>query len=162
MCADRGSASLAPQLTLPPQVVAVWRWHAVLGCAGSWLALVLAGWWWPSWNPVLWLVGVAALILTAADLGWLIRRRHTAYRYALDAHGLRLRHGVFSSTRLMVPANQILYLEMQQGPLQRAFKLSTLRVGTVGSVHEVGPLDAAEAAALAATHLNRTPVDAPR
>lgn len=150
---------------LPAQVPALWRWRAVIGC------IVGCGLLWSAtliWPGVQWvgalavLGGPIAVAATLADIVWLVARRHASYRYALDQHGLRLRQGVLIAHRTVVPAAQILYVDVSQGPIERALRLSTLRIGTLGSTHEVGPLAEADALALAENHLNRTPHDAPR
>jgi membrane protein YdbS with pleckstrin-like domain len=42
--------------------------------------------------------------------------------------------------RLRVPLTQVLYVDVRQGPVVRVLGLSRVRVGTLGSAHDVGPL----------------------
>lgn len=151
--------------SLPAQVSVLWRWQALIGCVVTcgllWSATLI----WPdqAWVGVLAVSGAAlAIVATVADLAWLVRRRHATYRFALDGRGLRLRQGVLVAHRTVVPADQILYVDVRQGPIERALGLSTVRVGTLGSSHEVGPVAETEALALAERHLHRIPDDAAR
>lgn len=151
--------------SLPARVPALWRWQAAIGCAVTCGLLWSATLVWPDqgWVGLLATGGTAlAAAATILDLTWLVRRRHATYRYDLDQRGLRLRQGVLVAHRTIVPANQILYVDVRQGPIERALGLSTLRIGTLGSSHEVGPLCDAQALALAEAHLSRMPHDAAR
>lgn len=149
--------------SLPSQVPVLWRWQTVIGCAVTcalfWGATLL----WPdqSWVGPLAAIGATlAVAATIADLLWLVGRRHATYRYALDRRGLLLRQGILVTHASAVPADQILYLDVRQGPIERLLGLSTLRVGTLGSSHEVGPLADDDAFTLAESHLLRIPHDA--
>ncbi|GAA0339830.1 MAG: PH domain-containing protein [Micropruina glycogenica] len=151
--------------TLPVAAVGLWRLHAVASAVIFSALLWLAGWyWWPSdWLKALAWIGIAVgAVSTVAELIWLIPRRWRAYRYCLDERGLRQREGVLVARSLTVPANQILFVDVREGPVQRALGLSTVRIGTLGSTHDLGPVGAEEAAALAQAHLNRTVDHAPR
>ena len=149
--------------SLPTQVPVLWRWQSAIGCVVACALLWAATLIWPdlAWVSLLAAAGAAlAVSATAADLAWLVRRRHTTYRFALDERGLRLRQGILIVHRTIVPADQILYVDVRQGPIERTLGLSTLRVGTLGSSHEVGPLADSHALALAESHLHRMPHDA--
>lgn len=150
---------------LPVAVVGLWRLHSVISAVVFSALLWLAGWyWWPSdWLQTLAWIGVAVGALsTVAELIWLIPRRWRAYRYCLDERGLSQQEGVLWARSLTVPANQILFVDVREGPIQRAMGLRTVRIGTLGSTHDLGPLAADEASALAEAHLSRADDHAPR
>lgn len=150
MCHGEQSSSL------PPAVVGLWRVHTLVTAVVASLLLWLAGWyWWPAdWVRTLAWVGIGVTWVSAvAEVAWLVPRRWASYRYRLDRRGLRQSEGVLWSRSLTVPADQILFLDVREGPLQRAMGLRTLRVGTLGSTHDLGPLDSAVASALAEAHL---------
>ena len=112
------------------------------GAAGLVVAVVSAN---PgsSW----WLVpagAVAGAVLGCwrADRTW----KHTAWR--LDAAGFTLRRGHLWRSETRVPQSRVQHLDLQRGPLQRRFGLSTLVIHTAGTRHSavsVGGLDAGDA-----------------
>jgi membrane protein YdbS with pleckstrin-like domain len=149
---------------LPDRTLRLWRWYSVIGCLAVWAATGAAWWLWghQAWFPVAAAaVTVLALASTLADLAWLLRRRWRCYRYEVTDSGTRIHQGLLFSRRLVVPANQILFAEVRQGPWQRRLGLATVRFGTLGSVHELGPVDSSAAAAVAVRLLERSPADAP-
>lgn len=139
------------------------RIHAIVGCVAIWVLAAGAVWLWPevAWIGLAALVaGVLALVATAVDVVWLLSRRLASYRYEVSDHAVRIHHGIWFSRRLIVPAEQVLYLALRQGPVQRRFGLATVQVGTLGSVHDLGPLPFDVAAAITDHHLERQPSDA--
>lgn len=149
---------------LPARTLRLWRWHSLVGCLAV-CAAVGAAWW--LWGQQAWfavaatVVTVLALASTLADLVWLLPRRWRCYRYEVTDAGTQIRQGLLLSRRLVVPANQLLFAEVRQGPWQRRLGLATVRLGTLGSVHELGPVDTSTAAATAVRLLERSPSDAP-
>lgn len=142
--------------TLPPSVIGLWRVHTLLAAALASAVCWLVGWyWWPAdWVRALAWVGLGTTWVSAfAEVTWFVPRRWASYRYCLDERGLRQREGVLWSRNLTVPADQILFLDVREGPVQRALGLRTLRIGTLGSTHDLGPLGSAEATELAEAHL---------
>lgn len=142
--------------TLPRSVIGLWRVHTLVTAAVASVLLWLAGWvWWPTdWVRTLAWAGAGVTWVSAvAEVTWLVPRRWASYRYRLDERGLRQCEGVLWSRSLTVPADQILFLDVREGPVQRAMGLCTLRIGTLGSTHDLGPLGSAEASALAGAHL---------
>jgi len=96
-----------------------------------------------SWGPVL--GGAVAGALFGC---WRARRvwQHTAWR--LDATGFTLRRGHLWRSETRVPQSRVQHLDLQRGPLQRRFGLSTLVIHTAGTRHSavgVGGLDAGDA-----------------
>jgi membrane protein YdbS with pleckstrin-like domain len=149
---------------LPVAALTLWRGHSVAGCVGT-LAVAGASWW--AWGERPWLtvsavaVMVLALVATVADLVWLLPRRLAGYRYEVADFGTQVHQGLLLSRRLVVPAHQILFAEVRQGPWQRRLGLATVRFGTLGSVHELGPVASSAAAAVSARILDGSPADAP-
>lgn len=150
---------------LPPSVIGLWRLHTIVSAIVATVLLWLAGWfWWPAeWVRTLAWLGLG-LVWTSfvAEVTWLVPRRWASYRYRMDEFGLQHQEGVLWSRSLTVPSDQILFLDVREGPLQRALGLRTLRIGTLGSTHDLGPLMSAEASALAEAHLMHGNDHAPR
>lgn len=152
-----------PSTRLPSATLTLWRVHSALGCAGVLVVAGLATWYWRGvdWvGPVALAVGTVAVVATVVDLTWLLQRRFSSYRYELGPAGLHLVQGVMVSRRLGLSADRILYVEVRQGPVGRLLGLATVQVGTLGSVHEVGPIAVAEATTIAGRHLDRRTADA--
>lgn len=96
----------------------------------------------PAW------LGVAGAVAGAAFGCWRGERtwRYTAWR--LDAAGFALRRGHLWRSETRVPQSRVQHLDLQRGPLQRRFGLSTLVIHTAGTRHSavgVGGLDAEDA-----------------
>ena len=153
-----------PAEQLPAAALILWRSQTVLGCLAVWIVAGIAGWYWRDVDWVPWAAMAGAALAgasTAVDLVWLLPRRLVHYRYDVTGAGLRVHQGFLVSRRLVVPAGQILYVEVRQGPMHRRLGLASVQVGTLGSVHELGPLDVPTAGSIAARQLGREVADAP-
>ncbi|PKQ31896.1 MAG: hypothetical protein CVT62_05770 [Actinobacteria bacterium HGW-Actinobacteria-2] len=143
---------------LPAEALTLWRLQAIVGCL---VGCVLAAAAWLYWRDVAWVqilaVGVAAwaVVGTVFDMLWLLPRRLAYYRYEVDGTGTRIRQGRVFERRLLVPADQILFTELRQGPWQRRLGLGTVRMGTLGSVHDLGPVELGTAKQICDSPLSR-------
>ena len=122
------------------RTVSAWRLQALAGVAVAALAAVaavialpqLAGW------PAGLLGG---LLVVAAGLAlWLPALAHARLRYRLDEQGLTIEHGILWRHRIIVPRVRVQHSDISQGPLQRAFGVTTLRLYTAGSRFTVNSL----------------------
>ncbi|MFA6218877.1 MAG: PH domain-containing protein [Erythrobacter sp.] len=84
----------------------------------------------PGYTGVVWLpVGLLALWL-------LIRmpmRRYAARGYSLEGERLRVVRGILFRSDTVVPFGRVQHIDVDQGPLERAFGLATLTVHTAGT-----------------------------
>lgn len=90
----------------------------------------------------------AALVLIPAWAVWIARRRWLRTRWRLDDDGFGIRRGHMWRSDTRIPGSRVQHLDIQRGPLERAFGLSTLVVHTAGtrnSAVSVSGLDHAEA-----------------
>ena len=87
------------------------------------------------------LVAIALLALLAwSALVWpRIQYRHLRYR--VDPTGLAIRRGVLWREDLRVPRSRVQHTDVNQGPIERSFGLSTLIVFTAGTQHAKVSLD---------------------
>ena len=111
------------------------------GAAALVLALALDAWS-PAW------AGIAGAIVGAAFGLWRGHRSWTYTGWRLDAAGFTLRRGHLWRSETRVPQSRVQHLDLQRGPLQRRFGLSTLVIHTAGTRHSavsVGGLDAGDA-----------------
>lgn len=136
---------------LPPRALAVARLETavattgllVLGCTAAML------WQLPLTRVVLVLAAALLVIWAALDLTILAPRRHAAYRFRVDDRVIEVHRGVLVASELLIPLDQVLFVDTRQGPLVRLFGVTTVRIGTVGSSHDIGPLEPDHAEALA-------------
>jgi membrane protein YdbS with pleckstrin-like domain len=83
----------------------------------------------PSFLPYLLLAGLAImvlLILTSTILGF--RRK----KYALRQHDIIYKCGWLWRSTTIIPFNRVQHAEVHQGPIERLFNLSSLKVYTAG------------------------------
>lgn len=82
--------------------------------------LVHPGWWWP-------FAGVAAI---AVWTGWISARLVTAHAWSEREDDLVVRKGRLVRTVTVVPYGRMQYVEVQAGPIARAFGLATVQLHT--------------------------------
>ena len=84
----------------------------------------------PGWTGIVWApVGLFALYLVL----WLPMRRYAARGYSLAQERLRVLRGVVFRADTVVPFGRVQHIDVNQGPLERAFGLATLTVHTAGT-----------------------------
>ncbi|MBX7513858.1 PH domain-containing protein [Qipengyuania sp. GH38] len=99
---------------------------AVVLLAGASIAeFVIPGWTGVVWGPVL----LVVLYLVV----WLPMRRYATRGYSLAEERLRVVRGVLFRSDTVVPFGRVQHIDVDQGPLERAFHLATLTVHTAGS-----------------------------
>ena len=133
--------ALPPLEPLHPDQVKVARATAGINAILMLPAAVGADW-------LLWRQGFAApgiatliwLLLAAWMIGPLPRRRTRAWGYRLDLDDLHVASGVWFRNRTLVPLHRVQHIDVQQGPLQRRWKIGTLVVYTAGIASTNVPL----------------------
>ena len=60
-------------------------------------------------------------------------REYRAWGYWMDGEDLRLRHGVWIRTEVLVPLDRVQHIDLSQGPIEKAFGVSRLIVHTAGT-----------------------------
>lgn len=60
-------------------------------------------------------------------------RQYRAWGYWMDGEDLRLRHGVWVRTEILVPLDRVQHIDLSQGPLEKSFGVSRLIVHTAGT-----------------------------
>lgn len=96
------------------------------------LVLVLAGVW--DWVPLglAWAVPVAALVLQLWRLA-LIPRQVRAIGYAERDEDLLIRSGLFFRRLVVVPYGRMQYVDVQAGPVERAFGMAGIKLHTASA-----------------------------
>lgn len=130
-----------------PRLASVRRAVLLITCTILALAIalvaMLAGWR-PAWAALLAPVALAAF-------GWFtIGRQTAAWGYAERADDLLIRHGVMFRELVVVPYGRMQFVDVQAGPLERAFDVATVQLHTAsaGSDARIPGLAAVEAARL--------------
>lgn len=100
---------------------------------------------WPSW--VGWvLIGLA--ILSVFGTVWSFFKAFLLYkhwRYDISEEFLQLKKGALNEEHQLVPMTKIQSVSTYQGPLLKRYKLYSIKVNTMGSVHEIPALPASTA-----------------
>jgi membrane protein YdbS with pleckstrin-like domain len=139
-----------------PAAVSVWRVEAAITAVAVAVAIAV-----PVFPNSLSVAALLALIVLCLGLtvAWIWPSvRYRRLRYGLDEFGLILQHGVLWRAQVALPRTRIQHSDVSQGPLQRRFGISTLKLYTAGSRYtkiEVEGLQHEEALALRDSLLNR-------
>lgn len=67
------------------------------------------------------------------------------WRYKITEDKIELINGIFIKSKIIIPISRIQYLDVQQGPIYRNFRLACLSIHTAGSTHEIPALTLEEA-----------------
>ena len=133
---------------LPKKVLVLWRLNSLLASTILVILAVCAGFfWWPGeiFTAVTLFFSAVVVGNLVLDVFVLARLRHRAYCYEDACDFLRVRTGYLFAKQIVIPVGQILYVDLQQGPLSRRLELCKVNVGTLGSVHEIGPIEESRA-----------------
>lgn len=95
-------------------------------------------------------VALAVLLILTVWLGWLIPRQVKAIGYAEAQEDLVIRRGIMFRSMRVVPYGRMQFVDVHQGPLDRAFGISAVRLHTAAATTDaqLPGLPAEEAARL--------------
>ena len=140
-----------PSNQLDPRIKNVWRindaiWIAIVflccfvpfGIAAlvepePWLLMVLAG------------IAIAFAVLLILFVVVLPPIRYMRWRYELSPEYLDIARGIVWRKRFIIPFIRVQNTDTKQGPIMRAFGLSSVTVSTAAGAHEIPGLDVAAA-----------------
>jgi uncharacterized protein len=116
----------------------------VLAVAAVVLVLLLSL---PAWT---WVVAVLVVAALAVWGWWVLGRNARSWGYAEREEDLYIRHGVMFRKLVVVPYGRMQYVDVQSGPLERAFSIAAVHLHTAspGTSARIPGLPAAEAARL--------------
>lgn len=72
--------------------------------------------------------------------------RWQRWRYDISEHEIDLLRGFFILNRTVIPINRIQHVDTSQGPIYRRLGLSSVKISTAATTHEIPALDDATAA----------------
>ena len=78
------------------------------------------------------LTGAVLLVLAAVCVITIPRIRYERYRYIIDSSNIRVREGILWIKETIIPMERLHKIQVSQGPVDRMFKLSSVRVTTAG------------------------------
>ena len=137
---------------LDPRVVGLWRVTGTIGfgvlLTGLLVGVVII----QISMPELGLLTLSAWIALAVLCGWLVYwrppRLYRSWGYRIDGRVIETRSGLLFQISRLLPLSRLQHVDLQRGPLERAFGLATLIMHTAGT-HEahisIPGLDVAEA-----------------
>ena len=74
------------------------------------------------------LTGAVLLVLAAVCVITIPRIRYERYRYIIDSANIKVREGIFWIKETIIPMERLHKLQVSQGPIDRMFRLSSVRV----------------------------------
>jgi len=149
---DPGALEFRP---LDRRVIKLWRINSAFGslvllvATGVGCGFVAAAK--PGWSG--WLLGawLVLFVVQAVLWIWYPSRAYRAWGYRLDGRVLETRSGVWFRVIKLLPLSRLQHVDLERGPLERAFGLASLVLHTAGT-HDasitVPGLEAAEAVRL--------------
>lgn len=98
----------------------------VIGAVAAGVVAAVTGWWW------VWLL--LAVPLSALAVGWpMIGRQVRAWGYAERDDDLLVRRGVMFRNLVVVPYGRMQFVDVQAGPLERAFSVAQVQLHTASA-----------------------------
>ena len=67
--------------------------------------------------------------------------RWQRWHYEINEQEIDLLRGIIVKKRTLIPMNRIQHVDNRQGPIYKAFKLSSVSVSTAATTHEIPALD---------------------
>ena len=140
-----------PTQTISKDAIKVWRLTDALVSTAVLFALigllfVDTYYQWSSWIGIVLYVLMAVTIISALiECTVLPVYRQKTWRYEIDAKCIQLKHGAFMRTHLIIPIEKIYFVKTSQGPLSKQYGLATVKIGTIGYVHDIPFLPLAQA-----------------
>ena len=124
--------------------------RAEVGAFSVVLAALFGLLFWAARGPVAGLVSVLVVAVLGAALSWFLRRRFRAWRYQERNEDLIVARGVMVQRLSVVPYGRMQFVEVTAGPVERLFRLSTVKLHTAAAASDarIPGLERGEAARL--------------
>ena len=92
----------------------------------------------PIWSLA---IGCLLALLFVILQTWLLPKlRWKKWRYEVTEHEIELKHGVIIVKRTLIPMVRVQHVDTRQGPLLRAYRLSSVTISTAATTHEIPAL----------------------
>ncbi|MGA9287056.1 MAG: PH domain-containing protein [Anaerobacillus sp.] len=87
------------------------------------------------------LVSSIMTVLFIVILTWILPNlRWKMWRYEVTEHEIELKYGVVVIKRTLIPMVRVQHVDTRQGPLLRAYHLSSVTISTAATTHEIPAL----------------------
>lgn len=133
-----------PSHSIDPRAIELWRIHGLIGpvmwgSMGLFTALIVVLS--QGFSP-LWLLALMPVLLLYAIVNVFVvpQIRWRIFRYDLDDNELYVKRGLIIVRRTLIPLIRVQHVDTTQGPLSKYFGLSSVRVSTAASTHEIPAL----------------------
>jgi membrane protein YdbS with pleckstrin-like domain len=124
-----------PTRRLSPQARWIWRANWAIGATVALVgARMLAGAVSDAWDPLLWGVPLAALLVGAPLVPELQWRR---WRWEVREQEIDLERGVLQRTRTLIPMERVQHVETTRGVLEQGLGLATVEIHTAAGSHTI-------------------------
>ena len=82
------------------------------------------------------LISVGTVVVLGAACAWFVRRRYRAWRYQERHEDLIVARGVMVQRLSVVPYGRMQFVEVTAGPIERSFRLSTVKLHTAAAASD--------------------------
>jgi membrane protein YdbS with pleckstrin-like domain len=116
---------------------ALWKLRrAELALVTLLLALIVGVIFAPTLGAVACVVSILVVLVAGALSSWFVRNRFRAWRYQERHEDLLVARGVMVRRLSVVPYGRMQYVEVTSGPMERLFKLSTVKLHTAAAASD--------------------------
>ena len=133
-----------PTQRIDPRAIDLWRIHGIAGPLfwGTSTMMVMFVLVFSRGLSPLWIAGVSAIFFLYGIVGVFVIPpiRWRIWRYDLNDRELYLKRGLFIVRRTLIPLVRVQHVDTTQGPVAKYFGLSSVRVSTAASTHEIPAL----------------------
>lgn len=137
---------LEPEQRISKDAIKVWRIHTIITHVILFLiltTLLFLDYYfnWISWlHPILFVVIAIAVIHAIYRIFIYPVYQQYTWRYEIDPAYIQIKSGVIVKTHIIIPMTKVQYVNTNQGPLLRKYKLAVLTIGTMASSHDIPAL----------------------
>ncbi|MEO1021166.1 MAG: PH domain-containing protein [Bacteroidota bacterium] len=104
--------------------------------------LYLIGYKSPSFSWMIFVAGQGVAVVTYVLVVFLFPTiRWKRWRYEVSEKEIDLKRGIIVVKRTLVPMNRVQHVDTSHGPIYRQFGLSSIRISTAATTHEIPALD---------------------
>ncbi|MBM7094590.1 PH domain-containing protein [Bacillus sp. H-16] len=138
-----------PDQKIAPGALTVWRIASLIELLL--FALVPFAYWWlsatfaflPFW--IIFLIIGAWVLYGVFNVILLPKWQWKRWRYKIYENEIELLYGVLVIRRVIIPMIRVQHVDTEQGPLLRKYGLSSVKISTAATVHEIPALEESKA-----------------